>query len=358
MNARPAIHQLLPALHPGDAVGNEAMSLRAHLRRAGFESDIFAAWADPRVADVAGTLRECRGAATAGSVLLFHFGCGSPAGPLALEVPARLALMYHNITPAHFFDPFAPGLARELRFGRRELARLASRTSVALAKSSFSRRELVELGFEPTGIVPYALSPGLYRGTPSRVVRRLFPADRKNVLVVGRVAPNKKIEDALRAFSVYQKEMERRSRLLIVGETRGSDAYVHSLLHLTRDLGLRDVVFTGHVTQEDLLGYYAVADVMLSLSEHEGYGVPLVEAMILGVPVVAFDAGAVSETLGGSGVLLREKSADLVATVIDSLDRDPSLRAGVLARQRGVAETLLAVDPGALLLESLQPLLG
>jgi glycosyltransferase involved in cell wall biosynthesis len=217
---------------------------------------------------------------------------------------------------------------------------------------------LDELGFQPTALLPYVLDPGLYRKTPSLVVKRLFPADRANVLVVGRVAPNKRIEDILGCFAVYQQNLERRSRLLVVGETRGAERYVHSLMGLSRRLGLRDAYFAGQVTQEELLAYYAVADVLLSLSEHEGFGVPLVEGMMLGVPVVAFEAGAVAETLGGSGVLLKDKSPGVVAAVLDALRCNSMLRAGVVARQRRVAERILAVDPGASLLEILDPLLA
>lgn len=352
------IHQLLPALHPGDAVGNEALALRDRLRRAGFASEIFAAWADPRVLAEVRTLVECRRLLTADSVLLYHFGCGSPAGDLALETPARLVLVYHNITPARFFDAFDPRLARQLRRGRQELASFASRAHLALAKSDFSRNELDEIGFARTAVSPYVLCPELYGGTPSPVVRRLFPSDRANILVVGRIVPNKLIEDVLRSFAVYQRALERRSRLLLVGDGAGAGAYQHALMRLANELGLRDVVFAGHVTQEELLAYYAVADVLVSLSEHEGYGVPLVEAMMLGVPVVAFDAGAVSETLGGGGILLKEKPPELVATVIDALRRDSALREAVLSRQRKAAQRILAEDAPARLLEALAPVLA
>jgi L-malate glycosyltransferase len=353
-----AVHQLLVALHPGDAVGNEALAIQAHLKALGFSSEVFAAWTDPRLRGRALGLAECVAAATAETVLLFHFGCGSPAGRLALATPARLVVVYHNITPAHFFAPFSAALTRECHEGRLELRELAPRAELALAKSEFSRNELVDLGFRRTEVLPYVIDAARYHRPTSPVVRRLHGRDRTNVLVVGRVAPNKKIEDALRAFAVYQRRFNRRSRLLVVGESRGQERYLHALLRLAGELGVRDVAFLGHVEDDDLLGYYAVANVLVSLSEHEGYGVPLVEAMILGVPVVAFEAGAVGETLAGAGLTLREKDPVQVAAAIDAVVADALVRQAVLASQASVAARLLATDFAGLLKDRLTPVIG
>jgi L-malate glycosyltransferase len=353
-----AVHQLLVALHPGDAVGNEALTIQAHLRSVGFASEVFTPWADPRLRAQARSLEELEAVSTGETVLLFHFGCGSPAGRLALSTPARLVVVYHNVTPAHFFVPHAPALARECHEGRTELRAFAPRAELALAKSEFSRQELVAMGFPRTGVLPYVLAPERYRCPPSPIVQRLFARDRTNVLVVGRLSPNKKIEDVLRAFAVYQGRFDRRSRLLVVGDSRGEERYLHALLSLTRELRLRDVVFAGHVEQDDLLGYYSAADVLVSLSEHEGYGVPLVEAMILGVPVVAFAAGAVVETLGGAGVVVEEKDPLRVAAAVDALVNEPRLRAAVLAGQARVAERLLATDFRTVLTDRLAPVIG
>jgi glycosyltransferase involved in cell wall biosynthesis len=176
------------------------------------------------------------------------------------------------------------------------------------------------------------------------------------VLVVGRVAPNKKVEDVLRAFAVLQRGPLRRSRLLIVGG-RGLRSYVDALVALSGALRLRDVEFCDHVGEDELRSAYGLADVLVSLSEHEGYGVPLVEAMLAGVPVVAYDAGAVAETMDGAGILLGRKQPEIVAGVIESLVLDPALRGAVLAAQERVAARIRATDFGALLLSALAPLL-
>jgi glycosyltransferase involved in cell wall biosynthesis len=126
---------------------------------------------------------------------------------------------------------------------------------------------------------------------------------------------------------------------------------------MVRSLGVQRVVFTGHVDQDDLLAYYRVADLFLCLSEHEGYCVPLVEAMEMGVPVVAWAAGAVPETLRGGGVLLRDKDPELVVELIARLLSDRGLRGTVLGTQERAMAALRGLDFRSLLLERLRPVL-
>jgi len=263
--------------------------------------------------------------------------------------------MYHNVTPARFFVGYSEESARLARAAERELRELAPRAIVGLAKSAFSRRDLEAAGFADARRLPFVHAPDRLP-PPSPVFRRLFADGRVHVLAVGRIAPNKRIEDLLRAFAVLQRGAFRRSRLLLVGD-RSLSAYVDALDALARDLRLRDVVLGGHVEDDELRAAYGLADVLVSLSEHEGYGVPLVEAMLAGVPVVAYDAGAAAETMDGAGILLREKRPELVAGVIESLVRDPALREAVLAGQARVAARIRATDFGALLRAALAPLL-
>jgi glycosyltransferase involved in cell wall biosynthesis len=123
-------------------------------------------------------------------------------------------------------------------------------------------------------------------------------------------------------------------------------------------LRVPDVVLTGHVSDDDLLAYYSVADVFVCLSEHEGYCVPLVEAMNAGVPVLAHAAGAVEETLDGGGVLLRDKRPELVAELVHELVTNAALRREVLASQEAAIARVRARDFAALLLDRLAPVLA
>jgi glycosyltransferase involved in cell wall biosynthesis len=190
------------------------------------------------------------------------------------------------------------------------------------------------------------------------VARRLYDDGRVNVLFVGRIIPNKRIEDLIGVFALYQRHVEPRSRLLLVGDYRGHERYYDRLQERVRRLGADEVVFTGHVDDDDLRAYYSAGDLFLCLSEHEGYCVPLLEAMAFGLPVIAYDAGAVAETLRGGGILLREKRPEVVAELIGRVHEDPALRAAVLGTQERALGAVRAIDFSALLQERLAPVLA
>jgi len=356
--SRPAqVHQLLAALSYGDAIGNEALAIQGHLRGMGFDSEIYAERVHPRVAHLARPLWRYAEVSAKQTLCLFHFSIGSAAGRLVFPAPDRLVSIYHNITPAHFFLGFHRHLAGLCYHGRRELLAFAPRTELALGDSEFNRRELDEAGFAQTGVLPIVLDFAKYDRAPSPVVERMFRDGRQNLLFVGRIIPNKRIDDLIRSFAVYQRYVEPRSRLLLVGEHKGFERYFDRLNQLARELRVDEVVFTGHVDDSELIAYYRLADLFLCLSEHEGFCVPLVEAMHFGVPVVAYDAGAVRETLRGGGVLLREKTPELVAELVGRVLSDPALRAAVLASQARAIAAIRATDFGALLRERLRPVL-
>lgn len=352
------VHQVLASLSYGDAIGNEALVIQKVLRRAGYASDIFAEQVEPRRAAAARPLEDYEALVKAETVCLFHFSIGSAASNLAYHAPHRLVTIYHNVTPAASFAPFHPHLARLCHEGRQELAVFASRTELGLGDSEFNRRELEETGYSRTAVLPYLMDWSGYDAPASPVVGRLYPKDRVNVVFVGRVIPSKKIEDLLGAFAVYQRHYERRSRLLVVGDFRGQERYHRRLTERVAALRLRDVVFTGRVEDDDLRGYYQAADVFLGLSEHEGFCVPLLEAMHFGVPVMAYAAGAVEETLGGGGILLRDKAPDEIAALLDAVVRDAAFRRTVLTTQARALAARRAAEPGTTLLARLAPLLG
>jgi glycosyltransferase involved in cell wall biosynthesis len=351
------VHQVLAALSYGDAIGNESLAIQAHLRRAGFESDIFAEKVHPRMAQLARPLSEYEKVSGPETVCLFHFSIGSAAGRLVHAAPDRLVVIYHNITPAHFFLGFHPHLAGLCYHGRRELSGFAVRAELGLGDSEFNRRELEDAGFGRTAVLPIVLDFDAYRRRPSPVIRRLYRDGRKNLLFVGRIIPNKKIDDLIRVFACYQRYVEPRSRLLLVGDHRGHEHYYDRLTELVRDLRLDEVVFTGHVDDDEIVAYYQAADLFLCLSEHEGFGVPLQEAMIFGVPVVAFDAGAVRETLHGGGVLLGDKSPEVVAELVHAVLTDKAMHAAVMATQARAIAEIRATDFSVLLRERLAPAL-
>ncbi len=354
----PRVPQLLAALSYGDAISNEALAIQKHLREVGFESEIFAEKVHPRMSHLARPLWKYAEISSTETVCLFHFSIGSASSRLIYRAPDRLVSIYHNITPAGFFLGFHPHLAGLCHHGRRELAAFAPRTELALGDSEYNRRELEEAGYARTAVLPIVLDFARYERRPSPVVRRLYDDGRTNILFVGRVIPNKKIDDLIRAFAWYQRWFDPSSRLLLVGDTRGFERYLSRLKTLVSGLGAEGVVFTGQVDDDDLYAYYGVADLFLCLSEHEGFCVPLQEAMHAGVPVIAFDAGAVAETLHGGGILLRDKGPEKVAALLAEVQGNPALRRAVLESQERAVREIRGTDFRRLLMDRLRPVLA
>ena len=347
----------MAALSYGDAVSNDALALQAYLREAGFVSEIFAEHAHPRMARQCRRLWEYATVSGPDTLCLYHFSIGSAASRFIFHAPDRLVIRYHNITPGRFFAPFMPHLARQVEDGRRQLALFAARSELGLGVSEFNRRELESAGYRRTGVFP--IFPALRPRRPGTrpALRRLFHDGRTNLLFVGRVICNKKIEDLLRMFAVYQRYLDPKSRLLVVGDTFGYEAYYLPLERMARELGLEEVVFTGQVEDDELPELYALAHAFVCLSEHEGFCVPLREAMSFGVPVLAYDAGAVAETLDGGGVLLKDKRPEQVAELVHAVVTDPALRAGVLATQERTLRRSREQDAPARLLDALASVL-
>ncbi len=345
-----AIHQVMAALAYGDAIGNEAIAIRAHLRGRGFDSEIFAEKIHPKMAGLAHPLSEYENVATDDMLCMFHFSIGSAASSVVYHRKEPLICVYHNITPPEFFFPFHPHVARLCYQGRRELAAFAPRSALGLGASEFNRQELAAAGFNPTRALPMLLDWSRYDREPSPVMlKRLAGFEGPTILFVGRVVPNKKIEDLLTSFAAFQRHHRPESRLLLVGDTTGHERYLRRLLETVRSLRLRNVVFTGQVTQADLIAAYRSSQAFLCLSEHEGFCVPLLEAMHFGLPVLAYDAAAVSDTMAGSGVLLQDKDPRIVAEALDLVLKDGDFRRAVLASQDRTLAAAKAIDFGAVL---------
>ena len=347
---RTAVHQVLATLGYGDAIGHEVLGIQRALRAAGYESDIFVETADERVEHLTRDYRTLLEGGGDERLLLHHFSIGSKASRVAYALPDRMALVYHNITPPEYFVDVHDLLVELCFKGRRELAAYANRCEIALGDSEFNRQELEAIGFPRTGVLPVVPDFSHLDRAPDPFVAGGFDDDWVNVLFVGRVIPNKRFEDLIRAFHAYKTCFNPRSRLILVGAHSGFEAYLAMLHDLVRRLGARDVHFTGHVSNAELAAYYGIADVFLCASEHEGFCVPLVEAFHMGVPVLAYAAAAVPSTMDGAGVLYEDKDPLHVAALVDAVAGDEALRARILASQDAALERLRSRDfPGTLL---------
>ena len=345
----PAVHQVLATLGYGDAIGHEVLGIQKVLRAAGYRSDIFVETADSRLEDLTRDYRELIAEATPETVLIHHFSIGSRASRVAYALPGRMILVYHNITPPVYFAGVHDLLVELCYLGRRELGAYASRCALALGDSEFNRQELVALGFPRTDVLPVVPSFDHLAETPDRTLAQAFDDGWTNLLFVGRVIPNKKIEDVIRIFHAYKQRHNPRARLLLVGSSSGFERYFAMLQKLIADLGVRDVHFLGHVSDGELAAYYEVADLFLCASEHEGFCVPLMEAFHVGLPVVAYAATAIPATMDGGGVLYTDKDPAHVAAIVDAVLDDPDLEERIVTAQDAALARLLARDFGGLL---------
>jgi glycosyltransferase involved in cell wall biosynthesis len=329
------VDQWVPALHRGDAIGDSARLMRDAFRRWGHTADVYALEID---ADLEGDGRRFSAWVPGGAddVLILHYALPSPMTAALREHRGRRVLLHHNVTPPDYFAGWDPEMQRICRIGREELLGLRDHVELGLADSEFNRRELEAAGFRRTGVLPIYLDFRRYLEAPSPVLSRMLHDGARNVLFVGRVAPNKRHDDLIRVASYWRRFIAPDVRLLLLGKLPGRGRYFDALQSLLYEEGFTpaEVVFTGHVDHDDLLAAYARADVFLSMSEHEGFGVPLVEAMLMDVPVLAYRCTAVGDTLGDAGVQFGEKRIDAVAEMAHRLATDAGLRTAVLAGQR------------------------
>ena len=345
----PRVHQVLATLGYGDAIGHEVVGIQRVLRDAGYDSEIFVETADRRVEDLTTDYREMVGAIAPEDVLIHHFSIGSRASRTAYALPGRMALVYHNITPPEYFIGVHKDLVKLCFRGRRELTAYVRRCELALGDSEYNRQELEGLGFHPTGVLPVVPDFSHLDVEPDTMTAGRFDDGWTNIMFVGRVIPNKKFEDLIRAFHVYRTRHNPRSRLLMVGSYSGFEKYLAMLHHIAATLGTPDVHFLGHVSNEELTALYDVADLFLCASEHEGFCVPLVESFYKRVPVLAYAATAVPATMDGGGVLYDTKDPFEIARIMDAILDAGEVEDRILASQDAALARLLGRDFAATL---------
>lgn len=354
-----AIHQLVAGYAQGDAISNEVRMLRGIFRSWGYESDVFCELRRilPELRGDARDLSTARDAIGPDDVVLLHLSIGSDANDVFPTLPGRKAILYHNITPPEFFRGVQESVSALLARGLRQAKALAGSASVVMADSAFNAREIEAMGHPRAGVLPLVLDFKALRSAPDRRVLRQYRDGLVNVLFVGRCAPNKKIEDLLNAFYYFQRYVQPASRFIHVGSFAGLEQYHALLLARARELQLQHVDLVGTVSQAELNAFYDVSRLFLCLSDHEGFCIPLIEAMTHRLPVLAYAAGAVPETLDGAGVLFREKRFDLIAETMGRVAEDASLRDAILRGQDTRLARYEAQDLPAALRQQLAPLL-
>ena len=326
-----AVHQFHPTLAPGDAMSDHVLALRARFQQWGYESEAYAVEVKPGLAVEGRSYRELFRKVQPDDTLILHYSMGHEVFDELVKLPVRRVLIYHNVTPAEFFVGINPHAAAHARLGARQLARLAPSIDLAVGVSEFNRRELDAAGYEKTASVPILIDWSRLDVTPDPEVRALLAGIHTKLLFVGRISPNKRQDELIRMLAYYRRCIDPEALLVLVGSHRDQPQYYARLRALADAIGLGGAVrFTGPVSLPQLVGYYRAASCFISLSEHEGFGVPLLEAMHLGAPVVALDAAAVGETVGGAGVLLPQKDLAQAAEAAALVSEDLGWRAALI----------------------------
>lgn len=332
------VHLFVPMLHRHDAVGEHTLVLRDRLRARGVPSRIYSEIPDPATTGEAQPYLEYAGEAEPGDVLVYQFATASRMAAWLTERPERLVLNHHSVTPPSCFRRWNVEIARLQQAALAELALVAPRADLGLAVSRFDADELVRAGCRRVEVVPVAnvALPPPEPDPATLARRRRRGGGGASWLSVGRLAPNKAHERTLLALLAARRTADRDTRLTVVGAP-SEPQYARALRRFAASLGLADAVdFVTGLSDEELAAYYRTADVVVMLSEHEGFGVPLVEAMAQGVPVVAYRSGAVAETVGHAGLLLETRAPRRVAEAVGRVlgDRDAVQRLVEAGRRR------------------------
>ena len=323
---------------PRDAIGNDTVAIRHALQAMGFASEIFAGDVEPGAGNGARATRDVkphRLAPAEPTVWLYHCSTGSPVADWWAGLPGTKVLVYHNITPARLLGPWEPYVGVEVDRGRQQVAELAGVADAAMAVSAYNADELRRLGYRSVTVVPILLDTAhLADAAEPRRPSPRTGGGGAQWLYVSRIVPHKAQHDLVKAFAVYRLVYDPAARLSLVGRV-GSARYAEALADFIDDLDLTGAVdLTGSVSPGELGSRYRAADVYVSASEHEGFGVPLLEAMAHDLPVVAYSCTAIPETVGGAALLLDDKRATTVAAAVHRVLTDEPLRDALVGAGR------------------------
>ncbi|MCB0320898.1 MAG: glycosyltransferase, partial [Bdellovibrionales bacterium] len=334
------IHQLVHTLSYGDAISSEVLSLQRAFRQLGYQSEIYSLHTHPKL--VGRTLEIAHFPRSFDGEVVLHYSLGSPLNDLYRDLSAATrSIIYHNLTPSHWFEGVNPRIAADIHSGERELPGLLEISDRIIADSTFNGGEIEKLGFAAT-VLPLPIDPTRWGEPGNEGIRQLIRSQPgPHLMHVGRLAPNKCIEDIIRSFYFYRHYISPTSRLWLVGIDIDTELYSFSLRHLVDQLGLRDAVeFPGCFADSELRALYEEADLYICMSEHEGFCLPVIEAMHFGVPVVAYSSSALPETIGDGGILVKTKNPAYLAELYNSILSSQEFRNALVASGKERVQSL------------------
>lgn len=322
------IHQFVSSLAPRDGIGNIVLRIQKTLVDAGYESEVYSENIHPELTKKAQKFKKFNPEKS--DLVLYHHGFESNLVEYFLKIPNKIVLIYHNITPPHFFSGYDELTKNGCVRGREQLELLKNRVVASFAFSNFSADELKELGFKNVTVLPPIIE---FNQNQTKKYSKIIDNNHVKILHVGRVVPHKKIEDVLKSFACYNQCINDNSKLYIIGKYNNSDPYYKFLLYVIDKLEIKNIEFLDNVSDDELKNYYQNSDVYLSMTEHEGLGIPLIESMCNQVPTIAYAAAATPETMGGAGVLINEKNYEEIAEIIHMVVTNKNIKKNILMKQ-------------------------
>lgn len=326
------LHQILVGATAGDAITDHAFAIQRWLREMGLHSEIYGLHVHPDVRDRVRSLATYRPRKQERRVI-YHHSLGSEVAEQLYRREQRLILVHHNVTPPAYFAGVNPAWMQMAEQGQQQLEILQSKTDLALADSAYNELDLQAAGYGQTAVLPITLPTEQYDLPVNETLAAELAAKGPFLLFIGRFVPNKRQEDLVKLLYFYRR-IQPDAHLVLVGD-RWEIQYDRFVETLARDYGLADAVtLTGKVSQQDMVTYYKTAVLYVSMSEHEGFGKPLIESMYLGLPVLAYARASIPYTMADTGVLFHHKDFERLAELVDVLATDEALRRRLINRQR------------------------
>lgn len=330
------IVQIIAQLHYGDGVSRCALSLIKLLNEFGYENELVTLFLDHRIHHK--QVKQIENIdwydINEADILMYHFYDGFKLNFQIEKMTNRKILIYQNVTSPKFFRGISENVVKGCLLGIYDAYNTVGNYLKCITMSEFSKKSLISMGWNPHDIEVVPLIP-LNQGSnkASEEVLEKYRDKKTNILFTGRIAPNKKIEDIINIFVHYKDNYDADCRLFLVGRIYYQN-YYKALLRYIKKIGGKEIIFTDHITEEELESYYIISDIFLCMSEHEGFCIPLIEAMQRDIPVIAYNAAAVPDTMGDAGILFNTKEKETVCAFINKIMCDRELKENVIQKQR------------------------
>lgn len=329
------IVQLLPTFIYGDAIGNDVIEIDKVIKQLGYDTRVYAEYVGKGInTSIVDNSEALFSQIKAEDIILYHLSTGTVLNDRLKELKCKIVIIYHNITPPAFFEMYSQDAVELSEKGIAGVKKLKDCVSYCLGDSEYNLRELKEYGYDcEMDVLPIVVPFEQYNQKPCKKIISKYKDGFTNIIFVGRIAPNKKQEDIIKSFYFYKKYINPKSRLFLVGSFNGMEKYKRDLDNYINALKLKDIFFTGHIKFSELLAYYDVADAFLCMSEHEGFCVPLLEAMYFRIPIIAYSATGVKDTLGNCGLQMEEKNCKIAAEMLNFAVTRQDLREQIVREQ-------------------------